>query len=147
MAVAEEESQSCESNNRHYLELQSMIVAQGQKLDKLVEHLAKEKDKEQSTPSEGMQIGRVANGQVEREGGRRTLIEHKWGWGAKLAACLGVPDARSVQASLGVTVYVSSVGMKIDDTWKGRTGQPKKGGLEKANGVVTVSNHATLGER
>ena len=136
MVVVEDESQSCESNDGRYLEIESMIVAQGQKLDMLVEHLAKEKDKEQSTPSKGMPIGRV---QVERERGKRTLIEHEWGWGAELAAC---PDARSVQATLGKTVYVSSVGMKIGDKWKGMA----MGGLEKANGVVTVSNHATLGE-
>ena len=54
----------------------------------------------------------------EREWGERTLIEHKWGWGAELAACSGVPDTCFVQASLGMTVYVSSVGMKIDK-WKG----------------------------
>ena len=62
-----------------------------------------------------------------------------------MAACSGVNDARFVQASLGVTVYLSSVGIKIDDKWKGMHWlEPKKGGMEKANGVVTVSNHATL---
>ena len=34
-----------------------------------MEHLAKEKDKEQSTPSEGVPIGHVADGRVERERG------------------------------------------------------------------------------
>ena len=36
MAVVKEESQSCESNDEHYLELESMIVTQGQKLVMLV---------------------------------------------------------------------------------------------------------------
>ena len=80
-----------------------------------MEHLAKEKDKEQLTPSKDMPIERVADDQVKRERGERTLIEHKWGWKAELAACSGVPDARTIQASLGVTVYVNLVGMKIND--------------------------------
>ena len=69
----------------------------------LVEQLAKEKDRH---------LGRVADGQVERGGEECRLMEHKWGWEAELAACSGVPGTRSDQASLGVTVYVSSVGMK-----------------------------------
>ena len=62
---------------------------------------------------------RVADGQVERERSKSRLIEHKWGWEAELAACSGVPGTHFVQASLGMRVYVSSVGTKMNDKWKG----------------------------
>ena len=68
-------------------------------------------NKERSTHSEGMPRGWVADGQVERKKSERRLIEHKWGW-----ACSGVPG---IQAIPGVTVYMRSVGMKINDKWKG----------------------------